>query len=83
MRLWGGRFEGDTDSRTADFTRSIEIDSALAIDDIAVRSPTFAAGSAGLLEPAEVDALITGLEGCGRRSRQAPSPGIRRSRTST
>ncbi len=35
MRTWGGRFSGDTDARAADFTRSIEIDAALAPDDIA------------------------------------------------
>ena len=35
MRTWGGRFTGDTDARVADFTRSIEIDAALAADDIA------------------------------------------------
>ena len=35
MRTWGGRFSGDTDARVADFTRSIEIDAALAADDIA------------------------------------------------
>ena len=35
MRTWGGRFSGETDARVADFTRSIEIDAALAADDIA------------------------------------------------
>ena len=35
MRTWGGRFSGDTDARVADFTRSIEIDAALAPEDIA------------------------------------------------
>ncbi len=35
MQTWGGRFSGDTDERVADFTRSIEIDAALASDDIA------------------------------------------------
>ena len=35
MRTWGGRFSGETDARVADFTRSIEIDAALAPDDIA------------------------------------------------
>jgi len=33
--MWGGRFEGTTDERVADFTRSIELDGALAMDDIA------------------------------------------------
>jgi len=35
MRTWGGRFSGETDARVADFTRSIQIDAALAADDIA------------------------------------------------
>ena len=35
MRTWGGRFGEETDPSVADFTRSIEIDSALAADDIA------------------------------------------------
>ena len=35
MRLWGGRFGEETDARVADFTRSIEVDAALALDDIA------------------------------------------------
>ena len=34
MKLWGGRFAETNDARVADFTRSIEIDSALAIDDL-------------------------------------------------
>ena len=32
MRLWGGRFSGETDERTAAFTRSIDLDAALALD---------------------------------------------------
>ena len=34
MRMWGGRFEGGPDARMADFTRSIEVDAELALDDI-------------------------------------------------
>ena len=34
MRLWGGRFGEGPDARMADFTRSIEIDAALALDDL-------------------------------------------------
>jgi len=30
MRTWGGRFKEETDARVADFTRSIEVDAALA-----------------------------------------------------
>jgi argininosuccinate lyase len=64
MRLWGGRFEGTTDPRVVDFTRSIEIDAAMAQDDIAgsiahVRS----LGRAGLLTDDEVAELVAGLQG--------------------
>ena len=63
MRLWGGRFSGETDARTADFTRSIEVDVALALDDLAgsvahVRS----LGRAGLLDDVEVVTIIEGLD---------------------
>jgi len=62
MRTWGGRFTGDTDQRVADFTRSIEIDAALAADDIAgsiahVRT----LGRAEILPSDEVEALVAGL----------------------
>ena len=30
MRLWGGRFGEENDRRVADFTRSVELDRALA-----------------------------------------------------
>ncbi len=66
MRLWGGRFEGGTDARTADFTRSIEVDAALAADDIAGSiAHVRGLGRAGLLAPGEVDALVAGLAGLG------------------
>ena len=42
MRLWGGRFSGTTDERVAEFTRSVELDRALALDDLAVH---FSVGS--------------------------------------
>ena len=34
MQRWGGRFTGGTDERVVDFTRSIEVDAALAADDL-------------------------------------------------
>ena len=34
MQLWGGRFAETGDERVADFTRSIGVDQALALDDI-------------------------------------------------
>ncbi len=64
MRLWGGRFEGSTDARVADFTRSVELDSALAIDDIAGSiAHVHGLGRAGLLAEDEVETLVRGLEG--------------------
>jgi argininosuccinate lyase len=64
MKLWGGRFEGTTDERVADFTRSIELDRALAIDDIAGSiAHVHGLGRAGLLADDEVDTLVRGLEG--------------------
>jgi argininosuccinate lyase len=64
MRLWGGRFESTTDERVADFTRSIEIDSALAVDDVAGSiAHVRGLGRAGLLGPDEVATLVSGLEG--------------------
>jgi len=34
MRLWGGRFADATDPRAAEFTSSVDIDRALAEDDL-------------------------------------------------
>ena len=63
MRLWGGRFGGETDSRAADFTRSIEVDRALALDDLAGSvAHVRGLGRAGLLDEAEVAALLAGLD---------------------
>jgi argininosuccinate lyase len=63
MRLWGGRFSGQTDPRTADFTRSVEIDRELALDDLAGSiAHVRGLGRAGLLTDAEVATLVGGLE---------------------
>jgi len=63
MRLWGGRFEGTTDQRVVEFTRSIEIDAALAQDDIAGSiAHVHGLGRAALLGEDEVVALVAGLE---------------------
>ena len=62
MRTWGGRFSGDTDGRVADFTRSIEIDAALAADDIAGSiAHVRGLGRAGILTKDEVGTLTEGL----------------------
>ena len=64
MQLWGGRFQGTTDERVSDFTRSIEVDRALAPDDIAGSiAHVHGLGRAGLLEDDEVGVLVAGLEG--------------------
>ena len=64
MRLWGGRFSEDSDARVADFTRSIEIDAALAVDDLRGSiAHVRGLSRAGLLTGAEVAALVAGLEG--------------------
>ena len=64
MRLWGGRFEGTTDERVAEFTRSIDVDRVLALDDIAGSiAHVHGLGRAGLLAPDEVETLLRGLEG--------------------
>ena len=63
MRLWGGRFgEDGPDARMADFTRSIEVDAELALDDIAGSiAHVRGLGRAGLLTEDEVRTLERGL----------------------
>ena len=64
MRLWGGRFGEGPDERMADFTRSIEVDAALALDDLAGSiAHVRGLGRAGLLTPDEVATLERGLVG--------------------
>jgi argininosuccinate lyase len=64
MRLWGGRFGEDNDARVADFTRSVEIDAELALDDLRGSvAHVRGLGRAGLLTDDEVGRLIAGLEG--------------------
>jgi argininosuccinate lyase len=64
MRMWGGRFEGTTDERVAEFSRSIDFDCVLAVDDIAGSiAHVHGLGRAGLLAADEVETLVRGLEG--------------------
>ena len=64
MKLWGGRFEEATDARVADFTRSVDVDAVLALDDLAGSiAHVHGLGRAGLLAGEEVDALVAGLDG--------------------
>src|SRR3954447_16633055 len=62
MRLWGGRFDDEPDARMSDFTRSIEIDAQLALDDLAGSiAHVRGLGRAGILTDAEVRTLVEGL----------------------
>ncbi|MES2209154.1 MAG: argininosuccinate lyase [Chloroflexota bacterium] len=66
MQRWGGRFTGDTDPRVVDFTRSIEIDAALASDDLRGSiAHVRGLGRAGVLSDTEVETLVAGLEALG------------------
>ncbi len=66
MQRWGGRFTGGTDERAVAFTRSIDLDAALAVDDIAGSiAHVRGLGRAGVLTAAETDTLIAGLEELG------------------
>jgi len=62
MRLWGGRFAEPSDQRMVDFTRSIDVDAALAADDIAGSiAHVRGLGRADILTRSEVDELVAGL----------------------
>ncbi len=62
MRMWGGRFTGETDPLIAEATRSVEVDRALAVDDID-GSIAHVRGleRAGLLTGEESGRLVEGL----------------------
>ncbi len=63
MQRWGGRFTGATDPRVIDFTRSIEVDAVLALDDIEGSiAHVRGLGRAGVLAAPDVDALVAGLQ---------------------
>jgi argininosuccinate lyase len=67
MRLWGGRFGEENDARVANFTRSIEVDAELALDDLRGSiAHVRGLGRAGLLTEDEVATLVEGLEGLTR-----------------
>jgi argininosuccinate lyase len=62
MRMWGGRFDQGPDARMADFTRSIEVDAELALDDIAGSiAHVRGLARAGLLSDEEAATLERGL----------------------
>ena len=67
MRLWGGRFGEENDARVADFTRSIEVDAELALDDLRGSvAHVRGLGRAGILTDDEVAMLVEGLDGLTR-----------------
>src|SRR5215216_4991714 len=67
MRLWGGRFAADNDEMVAAFGRSIEIDAAMALDDLdGSVAHVRGLGRAGILTEAEVATLVDGLAGLRR-----------------
>ena len=56
--MWGGRFAAETDPLAADFTRSIEVDRALALDDLAGSvAHVHGLARAGLVSPDDEGAL--------------------------
>src|SRR6187399_1692408 len=62
MKAWGGRFSETPDDRAADFGRSIDVDTELALDDL--RGSIAHVGGlerAGLLTADEARALVDGL----------------------
>src|SRR5450756_521515 len=62
MRLWGGRFGDGPDARMADYTRSIEVDAELALDDLAGSiAHVRGLARAGLVTAEEAEALEGGL----------------------
>ncbi|MFL5727067.1 MAG: argininosuccinate lyase [Chloroflexota bacterium] len=67
MQLWGGRFGEENDTRVADFTRSIDVDAALALDDLQGSiAHVRGLGRADILTEDEVVTLVGGLEGLAR-----------------
>ena len=63
MKMWGGRFEGDANEEVAAFSRSIETDAAMAVDDLdGSIAHVHGLGRAGILTAAEVETIVAGLE---------------------
>jgi len=63
MRMWGGRFSGETDPVVADATRSVDVDRLLAIDDLAGSiAHVHGLERAGLLTAGETARLVDGLQ---------------------
>jgi argininosuccinate lyase len=63
VRCWGGRFRDATDPRAAEYTRSVEYDRALALDDLTGSiAHARGLGRAGVLDVEEAERLVAGLE---------------------
>ena len=63
MKLWGGRFQEETDERMDDFHSSIRFDRRLYREDIAgsIAHATML-GECGIISPEEAQAICKGLE---------------------
>ena len=62
MQLWGGRFGGELDEDVAAFGRSIDVDAAMALDDLdGSVAHVRGLGRAGILTDDEVASLVAGL----------------------
>jgi argininosuccinate lyase len=62
MQLWGGRFSADADEEVAAFGRSIEVDAAMALDDLdGSVAHVRGLGRAGILTAGEVETIVAGL----------------------
>ena len=62
-RMWGGRFDGDTDQQVAAFTASVEVDQKMALEDIrgSIAHATML-GVQGVLTSRESKQIVEGLE---------------------
>ena len=61
-RMWGGRFADDTDLLVQAFNASIDVDRAMALDDLrgSIAHATML-GETGIVAPEEAEALVRGL----------------------
>ena len=63
MRMWGGRFSEETDPIVAEYTRSLDVDRELAIDDLAgCVAHVHGLARAGLVTADEETLLVAGLD---------------------
>ncbi len=66
-RLWGGRFQGDTDKLMESFNASIDFDRRLALQDIrASQAHAAMLGRRGIISRQEAEKIVQGLEQVGR-----------------